>query len=113
MNHETPAVGSILGCDVAKNSIVVFDSRTGRTRTIGNHPEGLAAFAASLPPSELMMAFDVIARPERPRRSRAATGPRGSAGSPTKTAVPPHAGRRLARLVGSASRGSSGQGCFG
>ena len=55
MNHETLGVGSILGCDVAKNSIVVFDSRTGRTRTIGNHPEGLAAFAASLPPDSLVV----------------------------------------------------------
>ena len=38
----------ILGCDVGKAAIVVFDSRDGTTCTIANRPEALAAFAAGL-----------------------------------------------------------------
>ena len=43
-----PAVPSVLGCDVGKASIVVFDSRDERTTTIANRPDALQAFAASL-----------------------------------------------------------------
>lgn len=49
---NTPAPLSIpdrfIGCDVGKTSIVVFDSRDASTRTLANRPEPLAAFAASL-----------------------------------------------------------------
>ena len=38
----------ILGCDVGKAAIVVFDSRDGTTCTIANQPDALAAFAAGL-----------------------------------------------------------------
>lgn len=37
-----------VGCDVGKAEIVVFDSRDGQTRTLKNRPEPLAAFAAEL-----------------------------------------------------------------
>lgn len=37
-----------LGCDVGKRHIVVFDSHGGKTASIGNTPEALAAFAATL-----------------------------------------------------------------
>jgi transposase len=39
---------SFVGCDVGKTSIVVFDTRSGRTRTVANHPEPLAGLAAEL-----------------------------------------------------------------
>jgi transposase len=39
---------TFMGCDVGKASIVAFDSRDGRTRTIPNTAEGLVAFAAGL-----------------------------------------------------------------
>ena len=45
----TPSVPAhFIGCDVGKSSIVVFDSRDNRTRTVPNHAEPLAAFAATL-----------------------------------------------------------------
>jgi len=40
--------GSFIGCDVGKTSIVVFDSRDGRIRTVPNRPDELAAFAGEL-----------------------------------------------------------------
>ncbi|MDP4027317.1 IS110 family transposase [Methylobacterium sp. NEAU 140] len=45
----------ILGCDVGKASLVVFDSATGQTTTLPNQPEPLAAFAASLTPACLVV----------------------------------------------------------
>jgi transposase len=42
----TPA--HTIGCDVGKSSIVIFDSRTGQTMTVPNRPKELAAFAATL-----------------------------------------------------------------
>jgi transposase len=39
---------SFVGCDVGKAEIVVFDSRIGRTTSVPNVPEALAAFAAGL-----------------------------------------------------------------
>ncbi len=39
---------SFIGCDAGKASIAVFDSRDGRTRTVANQRQALAAFAASL-----------------------------------------------------------------
>lgn len=44
-----------LGCDVGKAAIVVFDSRDGSTRTIPNHPDALAVFAAGLDQSCLVI----------------------------------------------------------
>jgi len=38
----------VLGCDVGKDEIVVFDAASGRARRIPNRPEALAAFAAEL-----------------------------------------------------------------
>ena len=37
---------AFIGCDVGKNAIVVFDSRTGATRTIANQDDTLAALAS-------------------------------------------------------------------
>ncbi|MGL5114507.1 MAG: IS110 family transposase [Beijerinckiaceae bacterium] len=37
-----------IGCDVGKKEIVVFDSASGKTRTLVNHLEALGAFARSL-----------------------------------------------------------------
>lgn len=48
MIHNTPVPTAFIGCDVGKTNIVVFDSRDGRTRTIPNLPEYLAAFADTL-----------------------------------------------------------------
>jgi transposase len=38
----------VLGCDVGKTTIVVFDAASGRTATIDNHPDALARFATAL-----------------------------------------------------------------
>lgn len=46
-----PVPVPIIGCDVGKTSIVVFDSRTRQTRTIPNRPADLARFAATLDPT--------------------------------------------------------------
>lgn len=48
MTQTTCPPTHFLGCDVGKASIVVFDSRDGRTRTIPNKAKELAAFAATL-----------------------------------------------------------------
>lgn len=45
----------IIGCDVGKASLVVFDSRDGQTRTLKNQPGPLAAFAAELDPTCLVV----------------------------------------------------------
>ena len=37
-----------IGCDVGKTRIVTCDSRDGSTHTLANTPEALAAFAARL-----------------------------------------------------------------
>lgn len=44
-----------IGCDVGKANIVVFDDTTGQTRTIPNRPKDLAAFAAQLDASCLVI----------------------------------------------------------
>jgi len=44
-----------IGCDVAKTSIVVFDSRDGRTLTIPNRPRDLSAYAERLDPQCLVV----------------------------------------------------------
>jgi len=43
-----PSPTAFIGCDVGKASIVVFDSRTGRTYIIANLPAELRRFAESL-----------------------------------------------------------------
>jgi transposase len=45
----------VVGCDVGKAEIVVFDSGEGRTRTLANQPDALAAFAASLDADTLVV----------------------------------------------------------
>jgi transposase len=39
----------VIGCDVGKNSIVTFDSRSGQIREIANRPAAIATFMAGLP----------------------------------------------------------------
>jgi transposase len=48
MTTPAKAPVSLIGCDVGKASIVIFDSRDNRTRSIHNRTEDLALFAASL-----------------------------------------------------------------
>lgn len=47
-NTPDPTPTRFLGCDVGKTSIVVFDTRDATTRTLPNQPAALAAFAATL-----------------------------------------------------------------
>jgi len=49
MSDTTTACRHVVGCDVGKDSIVTFDSRTGQTREIANRRRDLAAFVARLP----------------------------------------------------------------
>jgi transposase len=42
------ALPRVLGCDVGKDEIVVFDPASGRARSIPNRPEEIAAFVAEL-----------------------------------------------------------------
>lgn len=46
---------AFIGCDVGKAEIVIFDSRTGRSRTLCNTPAALAGFAQSLDASCLVV----------------------------------------------------------
>lgn len=55
MSIETMPPSRFIGCDVGKTSIVVFDSATGRTRTIRNDPDALTSFAAQLDPACLVV----------------------------------------------------------
>lgn len=48
MDDLTTIPTSFIGCDVGKAEIVVFDSRSGRTKTLCNEPKALAAFASAL-----------------------------------------------------------------
>lgn len=50
-----PIPTRFLGCDVGKAGIVVFDSRDASLRTLPNQPDSLAAFAASLDPTCLVV----------------------------------------------------------
>lgn len=45
---ETTMPTRFIGCDVGKRTITVFDSADGRTRTVQNNPEALAALATTL-----------------------------------------------------------------
>lgn len=54
--HASPTMPScFIGCDVGKSQIVFFDSQSGRSGTISNQPDDLAAFAASLDPDGLVI----------------------------------------------------------
>ena len=48
MDGVTTAPARFIGCDVGKNEIVVFDSRSRSISTLANRPEALAEFAAAL-----------------------------------------------------------------
>jgi len=50
-----PIPHAFIGCDVGKSSIVVFDGRCNRVSTIANQPEAVAAFAAGLDPTCLVI----------------------------------------------------------
>jgi transposase len=39
---------AFIGCDIGKLEVVIFDTRTGRSRTLGNTPQALAGFARGL-----------------------------------------------------------------
>lgn len=45
----------VIGCDVGKTSIVVFDSATGRLASLANAPKALQAFAKTLDPDSLVI----------------------------------------------------------
>jgi len=49
MPHPANPVPTVIGCDVGKTDIAVFDSATGRASTIANTADALDAFAAALP----------------------------------------------------------------
>jgi len=55
MTAPSNPAARFIGCDVGKTSIVVFDSHDGRTRTIPNSLDALAAFAAELDDSCLVV----------------------------------------------------------
>ena len=48
MDDLTTIPTRFIGCDVGKAEIVLFDSWSGRTKTLSNEPEALCAFAAAL-----------------------------------------------------------------
>ena len=45
----------VIGCDVGKKTITVFDTATGRTTELANNAETLLAFAQGLPPDGLVV----------------------------------------------------------
>lgn len=49
------ATPHIIGCDVGKKTITVFDTATGRTGEIANHADALCAFAQGLSPDCLVI----------------------------------------------------------
>ena len=51
MSHPATPVSRFIGCDVGKTAIVVFDSMTGRSRSIANEPQALSDFASGLEPT--------------------------------------------------------------
>lgn len=52
---NTSALPRVIGCDVGKAAVTVFDTLTGQTAAIANHPEALTAFAESLPRDSLVV----------------------------------------------------------
>lgn len=55
MGSLTTPAHHVIGCDVGKASIVVFDSRSSRIRTVANRSDALAAFMAELDPDCLVV----------------------------------------------------------
>jgi transposase len=55
MSHPATPVSRFIGCDVGKTTIVVFDSMTGRLRSIANEPEALSDFASRLEPTSFVV----------------------------------------------------------
>ena len=51
MSHPATPVSRFIGCDVGKTAIVVFNSMTGRSRSIANEPQALSDFASGLEPT--------------------------------------------------------------
>jgi transposase len=55
MDDITTMPTCFVGCDVGKAEIVVFDDASGKTTSLPNRAEALAAFAASLDPAALVV----------------------------------------------------------
>ena len=55
MTITPSAPAHFVGCDVGKTALVVFDSRDQSTKTVPNQPEPLAAFAATIDDSCLVV----------------------------------------------------------
>lgn len=53
MTNPTIPVRRVLGCDVGKDAVVVFDSIDNRLTSIPNEPAALKAFAVALDPASL------------------------------------------------------------
>src|SRR5271154_6428453 len=51
MSDPATPVSRFIGCDVGKTAIAVFDSMTGRSRSIANEPQALSDFASGLHPT--------------------------------------------------------------
>lgn len=55
MTDLTTSWRRFVGCDVGKSAVVVFDGGNGRTTTLRNEPSTLAAFAATLDDTSLVI----------------------------------------------------------
>ena len=55
MNGPVTGFSRVLGCDVGKEEIVVFDAASGRTLRLANEPKALSAFADGLDPESLVV----------------------------------------------------------
>ncbi len=55
MAPSTITCRPVIGCDVGKDNIATFDSRTGKAREVPNSPSALADFLASLPHDSLLV----------------------------------------------------------
>lgn len=55
LNKSTPTIDVFLGCDVAKKSIVVFNSKTGETKEIANEPKALNKYLKSVTEVKLLV----------------------------------------------------------
>lgn len=55
MTQNATCPPRVIGCDVGKSAITVFDAATGRTSEIANTAAALLAFARGLPPDCLVV----------------------------------------------------------
>jgi transposase len=55
MTTHTKTPSRFIGCDVGKREIAIFDSVTGKSRTVTNSKEALDAFASELDPGALVI----------------------------------------------------------